>query len=280
MFTRPITECPPLILLQAYKKGCFQSGWHFSSAVHPVCDPTMSTFCNLAALMLLLTFQSPVHAGKIIGGHEVNPHKHSYMVFLRLVSKADELKGCGGFLIREDFVMTAAHCQAKAHGSYEVFYGFDKHSENHKKVSVKKDFPHVHYNESDYTNDIMLLKLSHNVSSAHNIKHIEPAKEESSSLPNPCSVCGWELQSSTKLPSKLLKVNVVLVENQDCVKESAYCSEGKTGTSGGDSGGPLICNGMAYGVVSASKPIDGSTLYKYTNVPDTIDWINNILKDN
>lgn len=48
-----------LPLKQAYKKGCFQSGWHFSSAVHPVCDPTMSTFCNLAALMLLLTFQSP-----------------------------------------------------------------------------------------------------------------------------------------------------------------------------------------------------------------------------
>uniref|UniRef100_A0A3B5LMP2 Peptidase S1 domain-containing protein n=1 Tax=Xiphophorus couchianus TaxID=32473 RepID=A0A3B5LMP2_9TELE len=201
---------------------------------------------------------------KIIGGHEVNPHKRSYMVFLRLVNKADELKGCGGFLIREDFVMTAAHCQAKSvdHGSYDVFYGFDKHSENHKKMSVKKDFPHDHYNESDYTNDIMLLK------------------EKSSSLPNPCSVCGWELRSSTKLPSKLLEVNVRLVENRDCVKESAYCSEGKTGTSGGDSGGPLICNGMAYGVVSASKPIDGSTLYKYTNVPDTTDWINNILKDN
>ncbi|XP_032427150.1 granzyme D-like isoform X2 [Xiphophorus hellerii] len=190
----------------------------------------MFIFCNLAALMLLLTFQSPVHAGKIIGGHEVNPHKRSYMVFLRLVNKADELKGCGGFLIREDFVMTAAHCQAKDHGSYDVFYGFDKHSENHKKVSVKKDFPHDHYNESDYTNDIMLLKLSHNVSSALHIKHIEPAKEKSSSLPNPCSVCGWELRSSTKLPSKLLEVNVRLVENRDCVKESAYCSEGKTGT--------------------------------------------------
>uniref|UniRef100_A0A3B5LWM0 Peptidase S1 domain-containing protein n=1 Tax=Xiphophorus couchianus TaxID=32473 RepID=A0A3B5LWM0_9TELE len=225
----------------------------------------MFIFCNLAALMLLLTFQ--IHAGKIIGGHEVNPHKRSYMVFLRLVNKADELKGCGGFLIREDFVMTAAHCQAKS-------------VENHKKMSVKKDFPHDHYNESDYTNDIMLLKLSHNVSSALHIKHIEPAKEKSSSLPNPCSVCGWELRSSTKLPSKLLEVNVRLVENRDCVKESAYCSEGKTGTSGGDSGGPLICNGMAYGVVSASKPIDGSTLYKYTNVPDTTDWINNILKDN
>lgn len=167
-----------LPLKQAYKKRCFQSCWHFSSAVHPICDPIMFIFCNLAALMLLLTFQSPgeslpqsvnvncvnvllcmfnlcwmcfiyflffiiylsfqwlnfddvnscviiltinfvfyqkqVHAGKIIGGHEVNPHKRSYMVFLRLVNKADELKGCGGFLIREDFVMTAAHCQAKS----------------------------------------------------------------------------------------------------------------------------------------------------------------------
>ncbi|XP_054912192.1 granzyme B-like [Poeciliopsis prolifica] len=240
----------------------------------------MFIVCNFAALMLLLTFESPVDAGKIIGGHKVNPHKRSYMVFLRMVDKANTTKRCGGFLIREDFVVTAAHCRAKNHESYKVFYGFDNHGKNHKEVSVKKDFPHNHYNDSVYTNDIMLLKLSHNVSSAHHIKHIEPAKEEGNSLPNDCSVCGWEVNSSTKLPSKLLEVDVTLVENQDCVKESAYCSVGERGTSGGDSGGPLICNGMAYGVVSASKNYSDSTLYKYTNVPDTIDWINNILKDN
>ncbi|XP_007570123.1 granzyme-like protein 1 [Poecilia formosa] len=240
----------------------------------------MFLFCNLAVLMLLLTFESPVHAGKIIGGHEVDPLKRSYMVFLRMMTADNKLERCGGFLIREDFVMTAAHCKAENHESYEVFYGFDEHSKNHKKVSVKKEFPHHLYNNTVFTHDIMLLKLSHNVSSTHHIKHIELAQEESSSLPSPCSVCGWELESNANMPSKLMGVSVTLVENEDCVKQHAYCSRGRTGTSGGDSGGPLICNGLAYGVVSASRSDNGSTLYKYTNIPDTIGWINNILKEN
>ncbi|XP_014855342.1 PREDICTED: granzyme-like protein 1 [Poecilia mexicana] len=240
----------------------------------------MFIFCNLAVLMLLLTFESPVHAGKIIGGHEVDPLKRSYMVFLRMMTADNKLGRCGGFLIREDFVMTAAHCKTENHESYEVFYGFDEHSKNHKKVSVKKEFPHHLYNNTVFTHDIMLLKLSHNVTSAHHIKHMELPQEESSSLPSPCSVCGWELESNANMPSKLMGVSVTLVENEDCVKQHAYCSRGRTGTCGGDSGGPLVCNGLAYGVVSASRSDNGSTLYKYTNIPDTIGWINNILKEN
>ncbi|XP_008405443.1 granzyme-like protein 1 [Poecilia reticulata] len=238
----------------------------------------MSTFCNLAVLMLLLTFESPVYAGKIIGGKEVDPHKRPYMVFLRIRNAQNNLELCGGFLIREDFVMTAAHCKRNDHKSYEVFYGFDKKFENHTKV--EKYFPHHRYNNTDFTNDIMLLKLCHNTSSDHHIKHIELAQEENGSLPNSCSVCGWELDRSAGMPSKLMEVNITLVKNQNCTREHAYCSEGSTGTCGGDSGGPLVCNGRAYGVVSASQPFNGSTLYKYTNIPDTIDWINNILKDN
>lgn len=53
-----------------------------------------------------------VHTGEIIGGHEAVPHSRPYMVVVK-GHLANKRKNCDGFLLNEDFVMTAAHCQAK-----------------------------------------------------------------------------------------------------------------------------------------------------------------------
>lgn len=55
-----------------------------------------------------------VHAGKIIGGHKAVSHSRPYMVLLEIKDKNDQNNYCAGFLLSEDFVMTAAHCQAKS----------------------------------------------------------------------------------------------------------------------------------------------------------------------
>uniref|UniRef100_A0A3B4WN50 Peptidase S1 domain-containing protein n=1 Tax=Seriola lalandi dorsalis TaxID=1841481 RepID=A0A3B4WN50_SERLL len=56
---------------------------------------------------------SLVYTGEIIGGHEAVPHSRPYMVLLVQHMEDNKTKHCGGFLLNEDFVMTAAHCQAK-----------------------------------------------------------------------------------------------------------------------------------------------------------------------
>lgn len=57
-----------------------------------------------------LSIPVTVYAGKIIGGHEAVPHSRPYMVFLRGDENGSP-RYCGGFLLNEDFVITAAHCK-------------------------------------------------------------------------------------------------------------------------------------------------------------------------
>uniref|UniRef100_A0A8C9QD90 Peptidase S1 domain-containing protein n=1 Tax=Spermophilus dauricus TaxID=99837 RepID=A0A8C9QD90_SPEDA len=61
-------------------------------------------------LLLLLVFLlcPRTEAGKIIGGREAVPHSHPHMAFLR-IQTLNTTELCGGFLVREDFVVTAAH---------------------------------------------------------------------------------------------------------------------------------------------------------------------------
>lgn len=54
-----------------------------------------------------------VHTAEIIGGHEAVPHSRPYMVLLQRHVQANKIIHCDGFLLNEDFVMTAAHCQAR-----------------------------------------------------------------------------------------------------------------------------------------------------------------------
>ena len=64
-------------------------------------------------LNLGMFLTSPVQTGKIFGGRKADPHSRPYMVLLEREMWKNETKYCGGFLISDQFVVTAAHCQAR-----------------------------------------------------------------------------------------------------------------------------------------------------------------------
>ncbi|XP_047231524.1 granzyme E-like isoform X2 [Girardinichthys multiradiatus] len=240
----------------------------------------MFIYYILSALVLVLTFHSQAHAGKIIGGHKAVAHSRPYMALVECYGANGKKNHCGGFLVSEEFVMTAAHCKAE---SYKVCVGMDYYSDKDKLcLPVKHDFPHGKYNKTTFTNDVMLLKLSTRVIFNKNVKPIRLA-DMNDPVPKTCLVSGWGATSNDNnnnwMSDKLMEVNVTLIDNDLCDEKIVYCSAGEKRPGQGDSGGPLVCeDGKAYGVISAKA--HGLQLYKYTKIPDKMEWIDELMKLN
>ncbi|XP_061593021.1 granzyme B(G,H)-like [Cololabis saira] len=241
----------------------------------------MLTPCKLALVIMVLTLHDYGDAGLIIGGHEAAPHSRPYMVLVEMYMSNGDKKYCGGFLLNEDFVMTAAHCQAKTYVvKLGLHYVYD--DKGVQTITVEQAFPRNDFNKTQYVNDVMLLKLSSKAQFDKNVKPIELADHDDGSLPKSCVVSGWGLHDGTKQMSTILReVNVTLIDNVRCAKQNSYCSEGKTGPREGDSGGPLVCDGVkAYGVVSSmfNSSSDAPPLYRFAKIPDYRRWITSTTK--
>nr|XP_024654651.1 granzyme G-like [Maylandia zebra] len=231
----------------------------------------------LALLVLVLTLEEQVYLGKITGGHEAVPHSRPYMVLLQRHMLDGQKKYCGGFLLNEDFVMTAAHCHAK---SYIVVVGLHnvRSSKETQRISVEETFPHEQFNPISFVNDVMLLKLSTKANFNENVKPIPLASRDNGTLPKSCILSGWGRtdKNAKYLSPTLMEISVTLVDNKECTMENFYCSQGDTGPAEGDSGGPLVCeDGKAFGVVSSAvRPHSGgSDIYRYSKIPDSRNWI-------
>ncbi|XP_070375111.1 granzyme H-like isoform X6 [Equus asinus] len=110
-------------------------------------------------LLLLLAFllSSGAEAEEIIGGHEARPHSCPYMALVQFLVEEAKHR-CGGVLVRQDFVLTAAHCWGSSIKVTLGAHNIQKQERTQQVISVKKAIPHPDYNPKNLANDIMLLK--------------------------------------------------------------------------------------------------------------------------
>uniref|UniRef100_UPI0037E94BBF granzyme B(G,H)-like n=1 Tax=Semicossyphus pulcher TaxID=241346 RepID=UPI0037E94BBF len=233
--------------------------------------------------------------GNALGSDIINGKKSKEKSMQYMASVQDkEGHICGGFLISEDFVVTAAHCD-KWNPTNVVLgtHNLNKVNNETMRYSVKT-CKHPSYKDLASGNDIMLLKLSRKarMGKKDRIKPIQlPSPKMNLKDKKKCRVAGWGwTRSAGDVVADLQEVEVPIVNLKECQKlwnklpANVICAGGygtKSGICQGDSGGPLVYNKVAVGVVSynSNNNCDYPDVPNiYTDVSKFLPWIKEILK--
>uniref|UniRef100_A0A1Y9H331 Peptidase S1 domain-containing protein n=1 Tax=Anopheles dirus TaxID=7168 RepID=A0A1Y9H331_9DIPT len=241
---------------------------------------------------------------KISFGQDAKLFQFPWMALLR--SKTGDFF-CGGTLINERYVLTAAHClknNVVAHvrlGEYNLnsTIDCDKHGEcaaAPQDIPVERIISHEKYSGRYKVNDIGLIRLARKVSLNDMVQPIcLPVAPDFRTDQTFFFVAGWGQTHNAMFSQKLQFTKLELMPNDECsrrwqpsarhikIVDSQMCAIGTdlSDNCPGDSGGPLKSISVShsrfvqYGVVSFGLRTCGkqSAPGVYTRVESYVDWI-------
>ncbi|XP_006898083.1 PREDICTED: serine protease 57 [Elephantulus edwardii] len=232
-------------------------------------------------------------AGRIIGGHEVAPHSRPYMASVHFKGQHH----CGGFLLRAQWVVSAAHCfrDRDPRAGLVVLGAHDlRLAEPTQQVfGIKEVFCHPHYNPSTHSNDICLLKLNGSAVLGSEVAPLQlPRRAAVPKVGARCRVAGWGSVSDFQDPPPgLMEAQVCVLGLGACnsswgglLSPAMLCTRSRDhrrrGFCSADSGGPLVCGSRAHGLVSFSGFWCGDPKYPdvYTQVSAFVTWIWDVVR--
>nr|XP_033342116.1 chymotrypsin-2-like [Megalopta genalis] len=266
------------------------------------------------AILLILGLIINVHGAlvpRIVGGHNATPGKFPYEACILKRSYFI----CGGSIISENLILTAAHCiYGESVSDIEVVVGTYTLPlwKPAIKYSPRKLIWHAHYNpQKDFLNDIGLIWLTKNIPFTENIQPIRLPSVNRDATGEKAVITGWGrlsvslsticLQRTLKLnlyydielllqengitPYILQEIELEIISQQYCllewnVTDSQICTLTKIseGVCNGDSGGPLVLNGEQVGIVSYGSPCARNIPDVYTKVYSYKQWITEYTK--
>ncbi|MXQ85665.1 hypothetical protein E5288_WYG001334 [Bos mutus] len=140
-----------------------------------------------------LSFAFWAGTGQIIGGREARPHSRPYMAYIQIRSP-EGMKVCGGFLVREDFVMTAAHCLGSQINVILGAHNIRTLESTQQRIPVLRSIPHPGYSQQNKRNDIMLLQLANRAQRNRFVRPVPLPQTQNRLRPGTqCTVAGWGL---------------------------------------------------------------------------------------
>ncbi|CAH2105761.1 unnamed protein product [Euphydryas editha] len=193
---------------------------------------------------------------RVVGGKPSQPAAWPWMVGLY----RDGLFHCGGVIINQNWVMSAAHC---VHRFWQYYYevqvgmlrrfSFSPQEHNHRVTHV---IVNQNYNQEDMKNDLSLLRVKPGIQFSRWVRPIclpspEVAGADWMWGPQPgtsCTAVGWGATvEHGPDPDHMREVEVPIWEtckHQEDKAGKEICAgfaEGGRDTCQGDSGGPLLC---------------------------------------
>nr|XP_055023656.1 chymotrypsin-like elastase family member 2A [Misgurnus anguillicaudatus] len=233
---------------------------------------------------------------RVVGGEDVRPHSWPWQISLQYSSGGNWHHTCGGTLISNEWVLTAAHCISSSR-TYRVYLG--KHNLKEEEdgslaIAPAKIIVHENWSSFFIRNDIALIKLETPITPSDTVV---PAciPADGAILPHnePCYVTGWgRLYTNGPIADNLQQALLPVVDYETCSKSDWWgsqvtrnmvCAGGDGIVSGcnGDSGGPLNCKGddgawEVHGIVSFGSGLSCNYAKKptvFTRVSGYVDWI-------
>lgn len=230
-------------------------------------------------------FTNAGNINRIVGGRNLTivevPHQVAILSGGKLI--------CGGSVISANWILTAAHCITRG-TKIQIRAGSRFFRRGGTIRNVRYVVVNSGYNNINKTHDIALIKLSRRLKWSAKVRPIRLAKPNFK-IPQNFLVSGWgAVKENVKNPSNVLRgVRISKVPIKKCKKQ--YVNEfrvsslvvcaalpGKDSCSG-DSGGPLINNGVQYGIVSGGKGCARPNFPGiYTNIKRQYPWIRNVVR--
>jgi secreted trypsin-like serine protease len=282
-------EIPKVRDLSKFKPKYPKFATPFSNLKAKLHKPT-STIKRTGVHDLRAVCGKPGPAERIVGGTEATPHQYPWQVALFI----DDLYFCGGSLISNDYVLTAAHCAEDA-GFMNVMLGAHnvrEASETGRIELTATEFTvHPNWNSFTLSNDLALVKLPKSVTFNSYMAPICLApSSDSNHAGESLTVTGWgrPSDSASSISPVLRQTNATCITTAECqdtygstVTDKHICisTEDGHGSCNGDSGGPL--SSVAKGIFSQVGIVSfGSSLGCEVGLPDGftrvssyVDWI-------